>query len=539
MNSWTLPSCCNFSSTESGDLVAFNGKYFLLGAIRCRFSAAAQSDASHHFRGTISIMSPTHPTRVLQASSRQSEQASSRKLKLSLELNISTCEKEKILEYIHKRAVELFIANDELILSQYRLPASRDRITPALACVLYADDYLTLRYAEKTFAGQSEEDLEKLNEQKAMEKDALLDFYCNLDNTISMSDYSSTHAHKLQRLFQSYREKLGKKLTRARKSLLRSFWQYCLTRDICDGDTNPLEEEPTVSKRSMTAATKADRTDVMSSAVQRNLEEAMSNNPTGEACALALLYSGFSAIDTCRFCWHDIIFDPNRPDFVCVKFIRGDLSGTLHDFTRPIVPASALVLRLRYLALLQTSTSKEVAAMPVASQLKDPSKAISKDYLIQLAKKSLAAAGFLSDNARGQKQLPISAINTSVLQSTYEYNLRHMCGITDDGTFLFLLGHSVSSLVTYAHYTSLTCPEGLERLYTLLKPCAARHKNEVSDIIEPRPIGEALEELVAMPEWSNQRINVGCTITLQPGEEFSLECAHGVTGEINVISLDK
>lgn len=547
MNPWPKPSYFNFTSDEAGKLTGFIGDYYLYGSIRLKFSAHVHSDdKSRRFRGTIRAISPIDNS-ILQVIGqekknrlkRYSEEDLQKKknlsslLYVSCELNTSAQEEEKICEYIHSRAVRLFTENAPLITARYRLATSPDRITPALACVLYVDDFLSERFADKANTEKDEAELEK---QKQKETDALIDFFCYfLDNTVPMSGYSS-QKHKLQAQFSAYQDRLGKKFTRATKGLIQRYWQYCLSRNICIG-CNPLAEEHTARKSDKVAAAKADRPDVMSSDLQRKWEDYILTNPTGEACGLALMYSGFSAADACSFRWRDILLDPVRDDFVCVKYIRPDLAGTLHDFTRPLIPTSAVTLRLRYLELLATFTAEEVSAMPVASLLKDTHKAIQKDYLVQLAKKALAGVGLLTDNIRrGQRQLPVSSINTTILQKTYEYNLRNKCGISDDGTFLFLLGRSLSSLVTYSSYTSLACPEGLERLYTLLRPCACRHKNEVENSTVPQAVDEHTEQLVFTPEFTNRRISVSTVLTLRPGEEFILKCPHGVTGDIDVVS---
>lgn len=241
-------------------------------------------------------------------------------------------------------------------------------------------------------------------------------------------------------------------------------------------------------------------------------------------CGVALMQSGFSAEQICDLTWEQILFDPNRLDFVQVCLFLPERAGAQHNYTRPCTPQCAAVLRKCHgnlmVAAKTAKAKREAERQPILGKKVTPGE-LSK-YALAILKR----AGVENDTIHTAKaKSPIESAARTLLRNTYRKNLVQKCGLhSDDGTFKFLCGLSLSGDVTSSNYISFTSPEAAERLYTILK---------VLQPITPIPPGEPIicsDGSIFYPIVPNTTAeNAGAILNFLSQHEVGLEiyCAHG------------
>ena len=151
--------------------------------------------------------------------------------------------------------------------------------------------------------------------------------------------------------------------------------------------------------------------------------------------------------------------------------------------------------------------------------------------MIRESKEALLKAGLDGQILTDAKLGRFDAVPPRLLQKTYEYLLVMKCGLnSEEGTYKFLLGQSISGDTTSTNYVSFTSPAGQRRLYNILKLLQPKRKLE----------GELLQEkhqtiqdcYIASPDSTDECVGMVVDVILQPGETIQFHCPLGVEGTI-------
>lgn len=451
------------------------------------------------YRGSISVIS-----RVTGAVLKNTEGAKAR-----VELNCPGGSPKEIQGYIAGRAADLYQSFYRDIQADYQGAAGirvpPDTITPAHAVRTFCQAFLRYKYPTST--------PKKLAERQHM----LERVYYNLD-PVPMCKYSTRQIEK----FINAR-KIGKKSI----LLAGEFWQYCLDQLYANG-TNPFPQYEADRISPKTLQSKAIRAATLSTETQANLYKLLLTDTSGMDAGVALLASGFTAEQACIMRWESLRFDPDRPDFVLAGIFLPERAGAQHNYTRPCVPQTALVLNKLHHALL----ARKLKHMDKLFVTGDGRNRVSPGDLSKYAANKLVQAGLDNDTIRAAKKEEATESYARVLlRNTYRKNLFTRCGLDPDlqgGTIKFLCGLTLAGDVTSSNYTSYTSPEASERLYTIL-----RVLQPVSDIppIETTNGPDGSVTFHITPGNTGEVAGVVCTFRLPPGWTIENSCQHGLTGK--------
>lgn len=520
--------------TDINGQTTYKGTFVLNGA-EFRFSLNQQTTGKYLMRGRVSAISPEDGF-LLQAIGAEKKRRLARKMtclpecegstdatkkpKKERALNITTelygqsLDEEETKKNVERAAFRLYTKYADLIHRRMKDSNRADLITPAVAAVLYSEDYLAVNHRSASDSTRKTYGKTIKNHYAAMP-------------AIPMAKMTTT---KIKQYLDSH--PVGSNTLR----LINGFWAFCLAKGICIG-VNPF---PDTKKRKLSATTKQVRAlvpDELSIKQQDALfTKLMSGEVSGDSCGIALmLWGGFSAKLACGFVWGDILFDCGEPDFVRVIYHQDDKAGATHDYTRPLFLQAARILRRRYEALAVQYSPKDLAKYPIVSTKQSCKKAMTVNALTQYGSTLLRTIG-VSEEALMNLKMPKVAVSGRIFHNTYVKNLVQRCGLANDpGTVNFMLGQSLSGSVTDDHYSSFVSDLASERIFTALKA-----SGPLEDIEQPEtPIiyKDGREQYTIAPENTRQRVGAVTDIILHPGEELEIVCPHGVSGSIRARAI--
>lgn len=337
---------------------------------------------------------------------------------------------------------------------------------------------------------------------------------------------------------------------------LYEFWQYCLDNKICEG-INPFPQA-LESRMSPTALqNKVGRPKTMPMDMQDRLFNALLDHASGLDCMIALMASGFDIKDIVGWTWRKILFDSEIKDLACAVYLRPDLASSTHDYTRPLDPRTALVLRKCYKLLCKTdapekasdkliinkTAPKKTRRKSVDGQLVEPGDDLKplRDDALRYANRIISSID--TDGVLKAKQSATSTIGSAaraLLLDTYKRNVSELVPPSlEPGTYRFLIGDAPQQDSTTDDYASCTSAEGRMRLYYALKPLGfdiETHDNPTVTCDRTSP--DAIRYLVR-PEEVRERAGIIATVIIKPGEILSIHALHGTTGTIKVPALLK
>lgn len=509
---------------QSGKLIVF-GQLIYHGT-EFRFRLTQQHTGGAVMRGSVSVLDPDG-YHIMQVSGSKKaeviehiEQTRPEYFKQMIgkrmpELNMSTnvyCNSLEIAvvkERVSKAVLRLYTKHAVQIHRAYGEIARPETITPCLAAHKYVDKYM-----EKTHA--------KLTEKSYNAYRQAILLMCMELPYVPMSTFKVS-------MVQSYFE--TKAVSQHKRDLLRRFWEYCQQSKIYIGPF-PFQTKQKKKLSPSKAIRNAIRPDDLSIAEQDRLFDLINSSPTGGDTGLALqLWGGYSAKQACTIMWGDIIWTEGHSDYVRVRYFIHDLVGATHNFTSPLFPAGALILRNRFIKLSEKYTNQQLSRMPIVSQEKDPTKAMSAAALVQYTTMRLHSIGLSYEAMKALHNInPDIAVSRLLLTNTYAKNVNLRCSLLEEvGTAKFLLHESLSSSVSDDHYTCFTDEEAGERLHTIM-----------SCVIPEEAIGIDQEPIVLLPdgqvqytftpETTRQRVGHVGQYTLKPQEEIIIKVPHGATG---------
>lgn len=514
--------------TNDGSLQRFRGRFYLWN-VEFKFSLVEQANGKYPLRGNISPISPIDGhilTLKGKARTQKLEQLGitpdeidsghrNQALNVTKQIYARNKEIDTVKTLVANAALCLYTVHAARIYRDQGEIASPDTISPIVAAIKYADDFLRVNHK-----ALKEKSVESYRKQ-------LLSCCSALPN-YPMRSFKPKELEKIL---------LSNKTSEFAKKLLFEFWAYCLDKKVTHG-TNPVPPKERKKRQPTAKQDNLDRRTELDIDQQDDLFVALCDNHSGGDCGVALqVWGGITPVKACTITWGDLILDSTHRDFVRLRLYYDDHAGATHDYTFPVFPFGALVLWARYDELTAQYDTEALKKMPVVSMVSDPCVAMKPDALTQYSTAVLQKIGIsnqLFNNLR--KANTQIAASRQLLKNTYVKNVTTRCGLQNEpGTISYLL-HEQLKNVTDDYYTTLSDEEGNNRLHTLMSAVQPYFE------FEHRPqlvqVYEDMTTIQVTPEHTRQRVGFFGKILLAPGESITIRCPHGVTGTIRVRGLD-
>lgn len=411
----------------------------------------------------------------------------------------------KLVKEVVRKAAQAIYADNALMFSRLvKNTIHPDTIGPELAGYLYAEEYIKSRYGKR-----NAEDTLKKKLNKLVDAIAQLPYK-------PMYEISTAEANKAL-----------ESRPKDDRSLVSDFWDYCILKHYCSGK-NPVTVPVSGS---MSAGTKQKRLQVLTRVPKQNLEKLnkiLHSEPSGPNCGVALLESCVSAQAACGLLWKDVYWPTADPSYAIGRFERPDVMCAVHNYSRPLLPITALLLYARRQALSQQFSSDELAEMHIVSTKSDPRKPMQPAALVQESKRLLLQSGIDQNKLLRAKESRRDPVSARILAETYKDLLLRPCGVEDgSGTQKFLCGAVINNDVTSANYVSFTDPVGAKRLWKYLRPTAPR---QIYDKTLQLESGDGYDVFRVRPATSELCAGVLVDIILQPGQAIELNSESGLSG---------
>lgn len=504
--------------SQNGGLVSFRGK-FMQNGILYDFSLREQRNNAYLLRGSIAVIDPS-TGRVLKIIGKrrddwiakhpnQSPDTASRALDVRANVLLHSSDIEEVKKGIACAASKLYKKEVGLIIRAYGSVVTPATITPLLAVAKHADAYLKAMHKRKSDSTFStyRSSLSSIAAQlpgKPM---------CNINTKEVIDAFKACKASK-----QS-------------KKRFFAFWAFCIDGSYCIG-TNPVPI-PNANRRTASAMKKAVCADSMSPKQQDKFDELLLSRSCGLHCGIALMrHGGFPANTATGFKWEDVIWGDDL-DYVRIQYFREGIVGATHNYTAPLFPTGALILRKRYEELKKGFSEKQLLKMPIVSNASNPKKALNSALLLQYTKPLLRKVGFTDEEFKNISASGKGAVVSRILLNTYKQNLNTNCGLKDErGVAQFLEHLSLQGYTTDEYYTSFVAEESGVHLLNILRCLQPLSQISNKDSIKSLP--QSKEEHILFPKDTRQRVGYVASLKLAPGEEVIIACPHGVTGHIAV-----
>lgn len=324
---------------------------------------------------------------------------------------------------------------------------------------------------------------------------------------------------------ESVRTSFDGKISRA-ENLASDFWSFCHDYKLIAPELDnpfkmarPLPSEP--NKKS------SDRNNTVSLSISQELEfrgliEKNKTHPLYIGACL-ILYGYLGSKDVFATTWNHMFFDKSNPLLCCIQIIDRSTSHSTHDFTRPIFPYAALILREYYNYLLQSTemTREELNACSIMADCHGKV-CYSPKELTAFCRNIMSAIGVSHTSlSNAGKSNPKAGAGITILHATYRTKLAETCRMEeqDPDAYTYMLCNSLTGKTTADHYRSFSSAEGITLLYKYLL-------RDTSIISEP------LDEITVIDIPSSDEITVkevhghpaSCTIevSLKNGEYIKL-----------------
>lgn len=522
-------SRCRITSekTQDGRLHIFGTYYHLDAAFK--FSLRQQKNGNSAMRGTISIISKKDG-HIMQLEGRRKAEILKKlqeerpnylasldgkrieELNLSTSVNSNSLDIDCIKSSIARGALRLYSEHATQIHRESGEIARPETITPLTAAHMHVDEFM-----EKNHRALSKQKFEQYR------RDILSS--CFVLPHVPMATFNCSMVKRIMH---------NARFSKQKEKLLKNFWLFCIQANICIGSLPFVTEakkkpSPDVSIRNAT------RPNSLSLEDQDASYNLLYHDPNGGDCGYALmLWGGFSAKDACKLFWKDVIWYEGHIDYVRIKFYRPDFVGATHDYTAPIFPAGAKILRKRYETLRASFNKDDLDSMPIVSQVFNPSKAMNADALVQEVLMRLRTIGLQYEsifNIRKKEGSQV-AVSRRLLKNTYDNNVYHLCALSEEvGTAKFLCKESLTNNTTDDHYASFSSEEAGERLHAYMSFVTPEESIDFVDE-KPKKLPDGRVQHTYAPETTRQRVGHVGHYRLQPGEEIVIKCPHGAKGSV-------
>jgi integrase len=427
------------------------------------------------------------------------------------EIQSSSTNDVDIKNCIESAAEKLYLENKTLMGVQIEALANAETITPYIAAQLYAYDYVTSHHPQA------------LNERaEAIAQKLQRD--CKRLSAIAMCEFTPA---KMKANFKN--AKMG---ILAQEELYK-FFDFCSNYGIYDG-SNPVEKPVKKRKTGRAKQIKATRPDELTPELQDRFYDKINTNITASKTAVAILASGLDPKEIVELKWKDLTFK-TEDDYVIVHLERLSRLSATHNYSRPLVPRSASVVR-EYYKREASATRGNMSEKYVFPQAKNKRKHMVPATIIEEATRILhtigVGYGIMGELHRENRKM---ASAKRILYCTYERNIRDVCSLeSDPGTVNFLLKRPFGNDVTADSYTSFTSETGSNRLYDILKALrkAVENNNTYDEQYESEKVIRSY-----YPNTNKEYLGILGEIIVPPGEEIVISCEHGFDGEYTVTRI--
>ena len=471
--------------------------------------------AGRKYRGRFTVISPqdAHPM-VFSVRHPYAQEKDKQKTKVKYKEITSDSRSPKAVKELVRKAAQAIYTDNALTFS--RLIKSTFRpgtIKPELAGDLYAEEYIKFRWSKNNTEDTLKKKLKKL-----------VDTIAELPEK-PMTEISPAEARKV----------LDKR-PKVDCSLVSDFWDYCILNHYCEGQ-NPVVVP---ASESASASAKHKRLQVLTRVPKHNLQilnDILHHEPSGPNCGVALLESCVSAQAACSLLWKDVYWPTADPSYAIGRFDRPDVMCAVHNYSRPFLPITALVLYARREALSEAFSPDELAVMHIVSTNSDPRKSMQPAALVQESKRLLLRSGIDQNKLLQAKESRGDPVSARILAETYKDLLSRPCGVEEgSGTQKFLCGMVINNDVTSANYVSFSDPVAAKRLWKYLRPTAPRQIYDKTLQLDSK---DGYDIFRVMPASSELCAGMLSDIILQPGQEILLKAESGFTGTVSAVSSEE
>lgn len=515
-NGWKSKSSYYHRSDKNGK-IKVEGQY-ICHSLPCKFSLTSRDNGRYALRGTIRALDSNgrvlkkrgkEAKEILSSFSEDQRSRDHRKLSVMKEIQCSSTNDDNIKNSIASAAEKLYLENKTLMSVQIEALANAESITPYIAAQLYADEYVT-----EYHPGLLNERFEAI--AKKLQRD------CKRLPAIAMCEFTPA---KMKAFIKSSGMGIS-----AQKELY-AFFGFCIDYGVYDG-SNPVEKPTKKKNRGKINQVAATRPDELTPGLQDLFYEKIEGNITASKVAVAILASGINPKEIVKLKWKDLIFKEEE-DYVIVRLERLSKLSATHNYSRPLLPRSALVVR-GYYNHVKAISGRTMSEKYVFPQVKNKKKHIDPATIIEDATRILTSIG-VGYGIMGELHVENRKIAAAkkILHNTYQRNIRDVCALeSDPGTVNFLLKRPFGSDVTSDSYTAFTSEAGLKRLYDILKILrkTEKYENTYDEQYEDEKIIRSY-----FPNTNKECLGLNGEIIVAPGKEIVFSCEHGFDGEYRVI----
>ena len=493
----------------------YKGIYWHNG-VAFKFSITRQVNGEYDYTGRVSVLSP-ESGKVLQLTGKARRQRINSYQRKHGNVNIDTphCKQcavfkdikfngdnvDAVKSHIEETAKRLFAENAVLLNSLLRSVCTPETITPSEAAQLYAEQFIA-------------EDGKKISQKTADAHISRLTNACAALPNRAMKVISQPEIAAAVK---------KDNISNRGQRLLNRFWKYLLEKGLCTG-VNPVPSNAQQKISTKLLQARAANPAVLDlDMCDKLFTLIMQHPPSGCDCGVALMLWG-RVPPSEGLVWGDILFDPGDASLARMRITKSNNAGATHDYTRPLFPQAALILRDRYHSLQSRYKPKKLRTMPIISQDTNPAKAMGRNVVLQCANKRLRDIGVKEETFRCWRA-PKSAVSERIMFNTYDFLLQNNCGLADDpATVHFLQGKPLGD-VTSDHYTSFTEPAAAKRMHI-----AQMAVQPLMKIIEPPAnTDNGISTTYFSPPDTRSTVAADITLCIPPGGHVSVECLNGVS----------
>lgn len=507
------------------------------------FSIYETKTQGYLFRGHMSVTDPSDNKVMLVSGKKRQETVDNlsarsremyndgkriRELMIGKDFFVQTDDPETIRRKVMGTAVDLYAENSRQICARQQKLLAKD-LTAIVACNARGAEFIRNKFSNTT-------------EEAANSKLTSLKKVCVLISEKPMEDVKETDIRRLKnRLAKDVQEQTA----RGKLKILDDFWEYCLGKHIINGQ-NPvsayLQSNPGSKRKDPEAlADKESRARSLTSAVEQTLNKNIEANISDGRTMSIVLLNGGGIMPTLQkgMRWNAVSFGESETE-ATVAVRRDDILGGTHDFTRPLFPDEACMLRLRFDYLMSRCKGDEkyVRDLPIVSKKDDPTAELTEPKEITgFIRDALLRAGVKNSQlASSRNQNPRVGMGTQLLRNNYEAKILE-CGVdSDSGLKDFLLIRRINS-VTGDRYRSYTSDEGQRYISNLLNRlgCSCREQTKRPRKNRFKEDGKEIIRIGAAGDGYCNALEV--EFKLKKGDVLSIESGLGADGTICVSGI--
>lgn len=497
--------------------IKISGRYIHHNAI-FEFSLKSQKSGEYLLRGSIraidnsgSVLKKTGNKAKEILSKLPEEQQLRNNPKLDIRSNIysNSLDDKEIKNQICNSVQKLYSANSIRINEHLQLAARPEIITPNMAAQQVCASYLNCYHQDASIDTKTKIDKRIKN-------------LCAKLPPIPMKDIRKSFIKKWIN-DNSVGDDAVRELSR--------FWTYCVESGTCLG-INPIEKpKKRKTKSGESEQYAAVRRTSLDQVEQDKFLEVLMKENNDYAVGAALMASGFDTSFIVGLKCKDVIVKNYSEDYVVIKNINERTPAATKDFTRPMVPKYAAIVKEQIRKIQNDNLEQDISEMYLLRNSKSKTKPMNASRLVQEVTRMIIASGVsYTTIAYLREEDKMIAAASKLLKNTYKANILYDCNLeSDPGTTSFLLGKSFGADVTSDSYTSFTSPAGEKRLRNILKvlDTPSFYKNIERDHQNDGKLYKRRK-----PKRNCETLECTIEITLQPGEEFMISCEHGIIGEV-------